>query len=152
MNNNIGYFEALWMFLWNWIQHSGIYKLLRRVYDGISGAWRRSRITNWFRRETFSAEVLPSSLAGRFFRWPFTLLDWLRTRFGKSLSARLRDSAIIRCCSIYLQNFLGLEPAVSRYYHTWYRHRPDCRESGRRRYSGALQNGAGDPGDSAVPV
>ncbi len=108
MNNNIGYFEALWMFLWNWIQHSGIYKLLRRVYDGISGAWRRSRITNWFRRETFSAEVLPSSLAGRFFRWPFTLLDWLRTRFGKSLSARLRDSAIIRCCSIYLQNFLAL--------------------------------------------
>ena len=108
MNNNIGYFEALWMFLWNWVQHSGIYKLLRRVYGGISGAWRRSRITNWFRREHVSADVLSSSLAGRFFRWPFTLLAWLRSRLGKALAAKLQDSLIIRCCNTYLQNFLAL--------------------------------------------
>lgn len=108
MNNNTGYFEALWLFLWNWIRQSCIYRFLRRIYDGISGAWQKSRITGWFRRENFSSEILASSLIGRIFRWPFTLLDWVRSRFGSPLAQTLDNSLIIRCCRLYLHNFLAL--------------------------------------------
>ena len=108
MKSNIGYFEALWSVIWNMIRHSGIYALLRRIYDGISSAWQRSRIVGFFRRETVSSEFLTSSLAGRFFRLPFTALEWLQSHIGTRLAELIEKSIIIRLCNLYLQNFLAL--------------------------------------------
>lgn len=46
--NEMGYFQSFWLFIWGYIKQSFVYKILRKVYDGISGAWKRSRITNFF--------------------------------------------------------------------------------------------------------
>lgn len=108
MKNNIGYFEALWAFIWNMIRHSGIYKLLCNIYGGISSSWRNSRITGIFRREHFTAEALEGSLAGRIFRFPLKASDWLREHIGRRLAHSFENSMIISVCNIYLQNFLAL--------------------------------------------
>lgn len=108
MKDTVGCFEALWAYIWNMICQSKIYWLLRKIYDGISGAWRRSRITSFFRRENFSSEVLGKSVTGRLFRLPFTLLDRLRLSIGQRFKAALDKSVIVRLCNIYLQNMLSL--------------------------------------------
>ncbi|MBE5039196.1 O-antigen ligase family protein [Ructibacterium gallinarum] len=108
MNHNIGYFEALWAVLWGYIRQSGTYRLLRRIYDGISSSWRRSRITGWFRRENFSEDFLSASLAGRILRLPFTFLEWLRRRCGKTLTEKIKHSVFLGICDTYLNNFLAL--------------------------------------------
>ncbi|MEG1441177.1 MAG: hypothetical protein RSC29_00800, partial [Oscillospiraceae bacterium] len=71
-NNNTGYFEAIWFFIWNMIKNSGVYKILKKIYDGISKAWATSKITNWFREEHFTQEALSKSLVGRVLCSPFT--------------------------------------------------------------------------------
>lgn len=108
MKGTIGCFEALWAYIWNMVRQSGIYWLLRKIYDGISGAWKRSRITSFFRRDNFSSEALGKSAAGRFFRLPFTALDWLREHIGARLGTAVGKSVIIRLCNLYLQNMLAL--------------------------------------------
>lgn len=108
MNNNPGYFEALWLFIWNWICQSGTYKLLRRIYDGISSSWRRSKICSWFRKDHNTRGFLTNSLAGRFFRLPVTFLEFLKRRYGTALGEKIQSSPILSACRCYLHNMLAL--------------------------------------------
>lgn len=108
MKNSIGFFEYLWMYIWNIIRAGGIYRILRKIYDGISGAWKNSRITGFFRRENFSSCVLEKSLTARIFRAPFTAAEKINSRFGKKISSFIEKSFIIQICNIYMQNVLAL--------------------------------------------
>lgn len=106
-NHNIGYFQAVWLFLWNLIKSSGVYKVLRRVYDAISGAWKRSRITNWFRQEHFSEDSLQNSVAGRVLRSPFTFFAYLQRTIGDRLNDLIENSSVIGFCNTFLHNMLA---------------------------------------------
>lgn len=108
MNNKIGCFEAAWLFLWNIIKNSGIYRLLTRIYSGISNAWRESRIAGWFRVLHTSDCVLEKSPAGRAVRCPFTFVEWLQRKIGETLSAAIDKSALLRLCRVYLDNIMAL--------------------------------------------
>ena len=108
MNNTPGYLQALWMFFWNWIQQSVTYKALRRIYDGISGSWKNSRICNWFRTSHHTTVFLKHSLAARLLRSPFTLLESLQQRYGSVLAESVRSSRILSACRCYLHNLLAL--------------------------------------------
>lgn len=106
--NDIGYFQSLWLFIWNLIKQSFIYKILRRCYDGISGAWQRSAVTNVFRKEHFSGGSVCASVTGRVLHSPFTFLTWLQKRFGTKLKHKIEASYLTRICNIYLHNLLAL--------------------------------------------
>ncbi len=104
----MGYFETLWMYIWGLIKQSFVYKLLTKIYGAISGAWQRGLITNFFRREHFSAETLKNSLAGRVLGCPFTFLSWLQRTIGGTLSEKIATSRVVRAANIYLHNLLAL--------------------------------------------
>ncbi len=106
--NEMGYFQAAWMYVWGLIKQSFVYKLLRKVYDGISGAWQRGLITNFFRREHFSPEALGSSVAGRLFAKPFGLLEELGRKAGAVIENKIAGSIVVRLANIYLHNLLAL--------------------------------------------
>lgn len=108
MKETYGFFEALWMIVWNMICRSKIYCILRKLYDSISDAWRNSRITGLFRRETFSSSAFEKSVIGRIVTSPFKLTDILKKRLGKSLNNAIEKSLIFKICNTYLQNILAL--------------------------------------------
>lgn len=106
--NEMGYFQSFWMFLWGIIKQSFVYKFLRKIYDGISGAWKRSCITEFFRREHFSEEALGSSIVGRVLRSPFTFFGWLKLKCGPGLKAKAETSRLVNLANVYLHNLLAL--------------------------------------------
>lgn len=108
MNDRIGCFEAAWLFIWNIIKGSGVYRLLKGIYDKISSAWRESRIANWFRVLHTYEDALEKTAAGRIIRAPFTFLEWIQRRFGRSLSAAAERSALLNLCRVYIDNLLAL--------------------------------------------
>ena len=76
--NNPGYFESLWSVIWTWIKNSLIYKILCKIYGGISTSWQRSMITSWLRRETFPADAFKNSIIGKILCFPFTILEFFK--------------------------------------------------------------------------
>lgn len=104
---DIGYFQSAWLFIWNFIKQSFVYRLLRSCYDGISGAWQRSIITDFFRREHFSDGSSEKSVFGRILHSPFTFLTWLQKVCGSKLKKKIETSYIVRFCNIYLHNLLA---------------------------------------------
>ncbi|MBR5153096.1 MAG: O-antigen ligase family protein [Clostridia bacterium] len=108
MNQQPGLFATVWMFFWNIIKHSGVYALLRRVYDGISGSWKRSCICSWFRRELHVSGWLHQSVAGKVVRLPITFLEYLQKRFGEVLAEKIEGSSILLAGRVYLHNLLAL--------------------------------------------
>ncbi len=108
MQENMGYFMQLWSVLWVFIQNSGIYRLLRSFYDGISGSWQKSRITSWFRQEHFIAGAQKESFFGKVLGLPFWWLKKLRECCGEKLSQRVEESAILNLAGLFLHNLLAL--------------------------------------------
>ena len=106
--NEMGYFQSFWLFIWGYIKQSFVYKILRKVYDGISGAWKRSRITNFFRNQHFSSDVLGNGAAARILRSPFTFFAWLQRKYCEKLKNKIETSCIVRACDCYLKNILAL--------------------------------------------
>ncbi len=108
MNKTRGYLETLWMFFWNWICQSRTYKILCGIYDGIRGAWKGSRILTWWRCDHQRHAFLSQSLSGRMLRFPMTLAEFLRTRFGTVLQKSIEQSPILLACRWYFHNILAL--------------------------------------------
>ncbi len=108
MKQNIGVFETAWLFIWNIIKNSGIYKLVRGLYDVISNAWRNSCIAGWFRTLHINEEALSNSFAGRIVRTPFTLLEFISRKLGTKLADGIEKSFILRLCRTYLNNIMAL--------------------------------------------
>lgn len=108
MNNSIGCFEAAWLFIWNLIKNSLIYKFLKAVYGGISDAWRKSRIAGWFRRLHTEEGALEKTVAGKIVRSPFTFLEFLQKKFGKRLAEAIENSSVLELCREYLNNLLAI--------------------------------------------
>ncbi len=108
MKNNIGYFEAVWLFIWNFIKNSVTYKVLRRIYDCISNGWRNSAIGELFRRVHFAEDVIEKSIAGRVVRSPFTFIEFLQRKYGKRLSIAFEKSLFLNICRTYLSNIMAI--------------------------------------------
>ncbi len=107
--NNIGWFQAAWLYIWTeLIKNSGVYKLLRKIYDGISGSWQNSRITGMFRKVHFSEEAVMSSAVGRIFYLPFRFFSWIQRKCCERLTAGKEGSGIVTCCKYLLHNLLAL--------------------------------------------
>lgn len=105
---NIGCFEAAWLFVWNIIKNSCTYKILRKIYDFISGAWQKSRIAEWFRHLHISEAALEKSFFGRAVRSPFTFIEFLQKKYGSQLKAAVDKSFIITLCRTWLESILAL--------------------------------------------
>ena len=108
MNNNAGFFESIWMYIWNIIKCSVIYKIARNIYDSISSAWQNSRIAGWFRRTNFSEDVLPNCFIGRIFRFPFRILEIIAKRHGNALANIIENSGFLTAGRIYTHNLLAV--------------------------------------------
>ncbi len=108
MQQNLGFFAAFWSVIWCWIQNSQTYRLLRGVYDRISGSWRESRIAGWFRREQFPQDLHQKSLIGRVLGTPFSLMELLQKKVGDKLSSAISQSVLISLGKRYLHNMLAL--------------------------------------------
>ncbi len=108
MKNNIGYFEAVWLFIWNFIKNSVTYKVLRRIYDSISQGWRNSAIGEFFRRTHFGADSIKKSVAGKIIRSPFTFVEFLQKKYAKRLSLVIDESVFFNICRGYLNNIMAI--------------------------------------------
>lgn len=108
MKNSIGYFEAVWLFIWNMITKSCIYKILKKVYDCISGAWRNSRIVSWFRVLHTDDDALEKSVAGKVLRCPFTFIEFLQKKIGVKVNKLIEESLFFNICRDYLNNILAI--------------------------------------------
>ncbi|MBO5364072.1 MAG: O-antigen ligase family protein [Clostridia bacterium] len=108
MQQNLGFFAVFWSVIWCWIQNSQTYRILRGVYDRISGSWRESRIAGWFRQDRFPRGLHQKSLAGRILGSPFALLELLQKRLGAKLRDALGQSVLVGLGTSYLHNFLAL--------------------------------------------
>lgn len=105
---DIGYFHSFWLFLWEIIKQSYVYKLLRGLYDCISAAWQRSFFANLFRREYFKSGSFKESVTGRILNLPFAFLSWLKQKIGAHLSQKIDTSFFVYICRVYLNNLLSL--------------------------------------------
>lgn len=108
MEQNQGFFAALWSVIWCWIQNSKTYRILCGIYRGISGSWQRSRIVGWFRKDRFPQAFHRTSLIGRTLGCPFTLLGWLQKKMGGWLNEKIQKSLILNLGRCYLHHFLAL--------------------------------------------
>lgn len=108
MNNTIGFFEAIWMFVWNMIKNSLVYKILKKVYDGISGAWKKSVIAGWFRKLHINEDALEKTVTGRIVRSPFTFIEFLQRKIGGKVKDVIDTSKIADLCRDYIHNLLAL--------------------------------------------
>lgn len=108
MKNNIGYFEAVWLFIWNFIKNSVTYKVLRRIYDCISNGWRNSVLGEFFRRTHFGVDSIEKSIAGKIVRSPFTFVEFLQKKYAKRLSSVIDDSLCFNICRGYLNNIMAI--------------------------------------------
>ena len=108
MRGSVGCFEAAWLFIWNLIKNSFTYRIIRRLYDIISGAWRGSVIAQWFRQMHIDEDALGKTVAGRVVRSPFTFIEFLQKKCGESLSKLADRSFFVNLCRIYLNNIMAL--------------------------------------------
>lgn len=108
MRNN-GYFMTFWLFIWNnLIKNSFLYRILCGIYAFISDAWKKSIITNRFRRTFFAENSAALSLFGRILFSPFTFIEFLNRKFGETLDSQKDKSIVVRTCKYYLHNILAL--------------------------------------------
>ena len=108
MQQNLGFFAVFWSVIWCYIQNSRTYHILRGIYGGISGSWKRSRIADWFRKDRFPRALHRTSLVGRILGCPFALLAWIRSHLGGWLGERIQKSLILTLGRSYLHSFLAL--------------------------------------------
>ncbi len=106
--NSVGFFEALWLYIWGVIKQSGIYKLLKKTYDSMSCSWHRSKIMDLFRKRLFAKDVLCKSVAGKIIRLPFTVLDKIKAVWGEKIRKKAEESLIVSSCKKYLEGFLAI--------------------------------------------
>ncbi len=103
-----GYFYSAWLFVWNIIKNSLVYKIIRRLYDCISNGWKNSVIADWFRRFHINEDALSKTIAGKVFRSPFTFIEFLQRKFGEKIKASLEKSFIVGVLGDYLEFLLAI--------------------------------------------
>ncbi len=108
MRENIGCFEAAWLFIWNIIKNSVIYKIITRIYSEISTSWQKSAIGGFFRRTHFGEGTIEKSIACRIARSPFTFVEFLQKKYAKKLSAVIDESIFFNICRVYLNNIMAI--------------------------------------------
>lgn len=107
--DNKGYFYYIWCcFFSNVIKNSVIYKWLTGFYGGISKRWNSSAICRRFKKARFDEDFITKSLFGKILRIPFSILDFIRTRFSEKLTRQKENSFVIKSCKYLLHNFLAL--------------------------------------------
>ena len=97
-------FGHWFMNLW---RQSGIYSLLMKIYNGISGSWSGSRIMRWLRGEK-TESASEKSITGKVLYLPFTLLRYLKDKLCAFLENNVRHSFICVWSRTYIQNFMAL--------------------------------------------
>lgn len=85
---------------------SGIYALLMKIYNGISGSWNKSRIMNRLRKD--ERDEISSSFAAKIFRCPFTFLEFLKNKIGGFIDTNIKSSFICTWSKSYVQNFMAV--------------------------------------------
>ncbi len=103
-----GCFEAMWLFIWNLIKNSFVYKLLTKLYGKISTAWKNSRIAGWFRTLHINEDALGKTFFGKMVRSPFTFIEFLQKKYGKALNRGIENSGVLNLCRMYLNNIIAL--------------------------------------------
>ncbi len=103
-----GYFYSAWLFIWNIIKNSCVYKLLRRFYDFISRGWKNSLIAGWFRTLHINEDALSKTIAARVVLSPFTFIEFVQKKFGAKLKAGFDKSFLIKTARDYLEFILAI--------------------------------------------
>lgn len=108
MKNN-GYFLTFWGLFWNqFIKNSMVYRILCGVYGFLSDRWKKSFITNLFRRTFLDDGAAAKSVIGKVCFSTFRMIEWLQQKFGVSLTTQKENSFLVRSCKYYLHGFLAL--------------------------------------------
>lgn len=109
MQQKMGCFAFLWSVIWNWIQNSQVYRILRGIYDKIAGGWQKSRIAGWFRVEHYGEDSVRRSLAGRILGAPFTFLTFVQRRWGEKLARGIEKSVALGLGRCYLHHWMAMD-------------------------------------------
>ncbi|MCC8159717.1 MAG: O-antigen ligase family protein [Oscillospiraceae bacterium] len=88
-------------------QNSGIYALLMKIYNGISGSWKNSRIMSLI-RDNGNGETDKSSVTAKILYCPFTFLTFLKNKMGAFIEKNISESFICVWAKSYMQNFMAV--------------------------------------------
>ena len=87
-------------------RESGIYRLLMKIYNGISDSWKNSAIMNRLRKDSIGTSS--KSIAERVFGCPFTFLSYVRRKIGTAFGQSIARSFICTWSKKYVQNFMAV--------------------------------------------
>ena len=108
MKSNTGFFETIWLFVWNLIKNSFVYKLLTSIYGKISESWQNSKIAGWFRVLHINEDALPKTFFWKIVRCPFTFIEFVQKKYGEAINRGIEKSGLLNLCRAYLNNLLAL--------------------------------------------
>lgn len=89
-----------------YFKQSGVWAVFMKIYNAVSHSWKNSGIMTLLRKN--ERDELPSSLAARFFRLPFTFAQFLNRKIGDFLENNIRHSFICVWSRLYVQNFMAV--------------------------------------------
>lgn len=96
---------SMWHAFVRVFKESGLYKLLIKIYNGISQSWKNSAVMNVLRKNTNSEK---ESAVDRILKCPFTAFTFLKRKIGGFIDKTISQSCICFCGKTYIQNFMAV--------------------------------------------
>ncbi len=91
----------------NMFKNSGLYCLLMKIYNGISGSWRNSAIMTALRSNRNDG-LSEKSLTAKVIYCPFTFLRFLKRKTGGFIKRNIAVSCICNWTNLYIQGFMAV--------------------------------------------
>ncbi len=93
--------------LWGAFKQSGLYALFWKIYNGITGSWKNSKVMTMLRKHERDGES-KQSVVSKILMSPFTFLEFLQRRLGALVREQIEKSCICKWSRTYVQNFMAV--------------------------------------------
>lgn len=96
---------AIWHAFVKKFKESGVYRVLMKIYNGISNSWGNSAVMTLMRK---SSDTEKESVASRILKCPFTFLSFVKRKLGGYINKAISQSWICSCGKTYVLKFMAL--------------------------------------------
>lgn len=88
-------------------KNSGLYRLLMKIYNGISGSWQNSAVMTALRSNKNDG-LSRMSAAAKVIYCPFNFLDFMKRKIGGFIKQNIAASCICNWARVYIQGFMAV--------------------------------------------
>lgn len=86
---------------------SGLYRVLMKIYNGISNSWENSAIMTVLRSNNRDG-ISTKTTAAKVLYCPFTFLSFLKRKIGGFIERNIKSSCICEWARVYIQSFMAV--------------------------------------------